>query len=87
MGGVGGGVDDGRSGACGLTSGQKGRTHSWKREKADGTSQVILHFSMEPKMLDEGAVRKLASAMPITIPTCEQTPTEPRMPIGEISVM
>ena len=45
------------------------------------------HFSIEPKTSNEGAVRKLAKAMPMTMPTWEQTPTEPRMPIGEISVM
>jgi hypothetical protein len=55
------------------TSGQKGSTQSWKREKPDGTSQSRRHFSIEPKMLEEGAVRKLARAMPTTMPTCEQT--------------
>ena len=38
-------------------------------------------------MANDGAVRNEASAMPSTIPTCEHTPTEPRTPIGLISVM
>ena len=68
-------------------SGHHGSTASWKSEKRDGTRKVYRHFSIEPKMWNDGCVRKLANAMPITIPTCEHTPTEPRMPIGEISVM
>ena len=42
---------------------------------------------MVPKTAKEGAVRKEASEIPSTMPTCEHTPTEPRTPIGEISVM
>ena len=43
---------------------------TWKSENMEGTRKVYRHLSIVPKMLDDGAVRKLANAMPTTMPTC-----------------
>lgn len=49
--------------------GQNGRTDSWKRAKREGTRKTARQREGEPRVWKEGAVRKLARAMPVTMPT------------------